>query len=79
MTLTSWRTSRSNRYLSLAKAKALQVADVALLSGSAFGGYVRLSYANSVENPKRPSRPSTRQDSGAVTRSVNLRGAILAY
>jgi aspartate/methionine/tyrosine aminotransferase len=36
------------------EAKALQEAGVAVLSGSAFGGYgdgyVRLSYANSVEN-----------------------------
>ncbi len=57
MTLTCWRTSQSNRYFSLVKAKALPVAVVSVLSGSAFGvygdGYVRLSYANSVENLKK--------------------------
>ena len=54
MTLTCWRTSQSNRYFNLVNAKALPVAVVSVLSGSAFGvygdGYVRLSYANSVEN-----------------------------
>ena len=54
MMLTCWRTSQSNRYFSVVMAKALPVAVMTMLSGSAFGvygdGYLRLSYANSVEN-----------------------------
>ena len=57
MTLTCWRTSQSNRYFSLVKAKALPDSIAMTATGSAFGvyddGYVRLSYANSVENLKK--------------------------
>ena len=50
--------------------KALQEAGVAVLSGSAFGsygdGYVRLSYANSIENIPEGDRAPARHGGVAV-------------